>query len=239
MRRKAMQNRIDAPRVAITASTKVKQKIVIVDDHALLRAGLRSLLSCRDEFEVVGEAGDGLEAIKCVSRLNPDLVLIDLSMPRMNGCTSIREIKRKSPRIKVLALTVHKDEDYIREAFNAGADGYCLKDARRDELIMAITSIISGMKYIGQGISERLLRGYLEGRIGSREAGSSFGSLTHREKEILKLIGEGHRNKEISGYLFISIKTVEKHRSNVMQKLNLHNVSSLTAYAMRKGLVTK
>jgi two-component system, NarL family, response regulator NreC len=240
LREKAMQNlTIDSPSVVFAPSTKAKTKIVIVEDHTILRDGLRSLLSAQNEFEVIGEAGDGLEAIKCVAKLNPDVVLIDLSMPRMNGSASIREIKRQSPQIKVLALTIHKTEEYIREAFNAGADGYCLKDATHAELIMAINSIQSGKQYISPGISDKLLRGYLEGKTGSEGAGSSFGSLTSREKEVLKLIGEGYKNKEISKYLFISVKTVEKHRANIMKKIDLHNASALTAYAIEKGLVTK
>jgi DNA-binding NarL/FixJ family response regulator len=218
---------------------KEKTKIVIAEDHTILREGLRSLLSAENEFEVVGEARDGLEAIRCVGNLKPDLVLIDLSMPRMNGSAAIREIKRQSPHTKVLALTVHKTEEYILEAFQAGADGYCLKDATHGELIMAIESIQSGKPYVSPGISDKLLRGYLEGKTGTTESGSSFGSLTSREKEVLKLIGEGYKNKEISGYLYISVKTVEKHRANIMQKLDLHNASALTAYAIEKGLVTR
>jgi DNA-binding NarL/FixJ family response regulator len=150
---------------------KEKTKIVIAEDHTILREGLRSLLSAQNDFEVVGEARDGLEAIRCVGNLKPDLVLIDLSMPRMNGSAAIREIKRQSPHTKVLALTVHKTEEYILEAFQAGADGYCLKDATHGELIMAIESIQAGKPYVSPGISDKLLRGYLEGKTGTPEGG--------------------------------------------------------------------
>jgi DNA-binding NarL/FixJ family response regulator len=217
---------------------RVKTKIVIVEDHTILREGLRSLLSAQDGFEVVGEAGDGLEAIRCVGNLKPDFVLIDLSMPRMNGNAAIREIKRQFPQIKMMALTVHKTDEFILEAFRAGADGYCLKDATRSELILAIESIRSGKQYVSPGISGKLLKGYLERNAGKNRE-SLLDILTLREKEILKLIGEGYKNKEISRYLAISIKTVEKHRSNIMQKLDLHNASSLTAYAIEKGLVMR
>jgi DNA-binding NarL/FixJ family response regulator len=217
---------------------RVKTKIVIVEDHTILREGLRSLLSAQDGFEVVGEAGDGLEAIRCVGNLKPDFVLIDLSMPRMNGNAAIREIKRQFPQIKMMALTVHKTDEFILEAFRAGADGYCLKDATRSELILAIESIRSGKQYVSPGISGKLLKGYLERNAGKNRE-SLLDILTLREKEILKLIGEGYKNKEISRDLAISIKTVEKHRSNIMQKLDLHNASSLTAYAIEKGLVMR
>jgi DNA-binding NarL/FixJ family response regulator len=211
-------------------------KIVIIEDHSILRDGLRSLLSAREEFEVIGEAGDGLEGIKCVGRLNPDIVLIDLAMPKMNGSSVIREIKRQSQQIKVLALTIHNTDEYIREAFSAGADGYCLKDATHEELIMALKCIQSGKHYLSPGISDKLLRGFLEAETGGEGDGTPFGSLTSREKEVLKLIAEGHMNRDIAEYLFLSVKTVEKHRSNIMKKIDLHNASALTAYAIEKGL---
>jgi DNA-binding NarL/FixJ family response regulator len=215
---------------------KIKEKItiVVVDDLTILREGLRSLLTTN--FEIIGEAGDGLEAIRCVRNLDPQIVLIDLSMPRMNGCAAIREIKRAFPHVKVLALTIHKHEEYIFEAFQAGADGYCLKDATQTELISAIESVHAGKPYVSPGISDKLLRGYLNGKTGACDQASP-GNLTTREKEILKLIGRGHRNKDISCCLSLSVKTVEKHRSNIMQKLDLHNVSALTAYAIEKGWI--
>jgi DNA-binding NarL/FixJ family response regulator len=215
---------------------KGKIKIVIVDDQRILREGLRSLLSIREDFEVVGEAGDGVEAIRCVRELKPQIVLIDLSMPRMNGSAAIREIKRAFPLVKVMALTIHKAEEYILDAFQAGADGYCLKDATQAELIMAVESLYAGNPYVSPGISEKLLRGYLNARTGACDQASAV-NLTTREKEILKLIGRGNRNKDISDRLNLSVKTVEKHRSNIMQKLDLHNVSALTAYAIEKGWV--
>ena len=215
-----------------------KKKIVIAEDHTILREGLRSLLTSSNEFEVVGEAVDGLDAIRCVESCNPDLILLDLAMPKMNGIEAIKEIKRQSSETKVLVLTVHKSEEYVLAAFQSGADGYCLKDATHAELLNAIESIFSGKRFISPGVADKVLEGYLEGRK-SLKSKSSWDTLTQREREVLKLIGEGHKNKDIAEYLSISLKTVEKHRSNLMAKLDLHSASALTAYAIEKGLVTK
>jgi DNA-binding NarL/FixJ family response regulator len=217
---------------------KGKQRIVIAEDHTILREGLRALLSSNPTFEVVGEAEDGQNAIRCVERLRPDLVLMDLSMPKMNGMEAIRDIKKRCPETKVLALTVHKTEEYILATLEAGADGYVLKDATHAELMMAIKSVLFGKPYLSPGISERVIDGYLE-RSKVIKSRSSWDTLTQREREVLKLIGEGYKNKEIADYLCISVKTVEKHRANLMSKLDLHSASALTAFAMEKGLVTK
>ncbi len=216
----------------------MRHKVVIAEDHAILRDGLKSLLTSSMDFDVVGEAEDGREAIKCVERLKPEIIIMDLSMPRMNGMEAIREIKRVFKDIKVLVLTVHKDEEYILATFKAGADGYVLKDSSYHELIMAIKSVLMGKRYISPGISEKVLEGYLEGRE-RLKAKTSWETLTPREREILKLIAEGYKNKEIAEELCISVKTVEKHRSNLMEKLNLHNVQSLTSFAIEKGLVSR
>jgi DNA-binding NarL/FixJ family response regulator len=215
-----------------------KHRIVIAEDHTILREGLRSLLSSSPDFEVVGEAEDGREAIRCVEKLKPDLILTDLSMPRMNGMEAIREIKKQSPKTKILVLTVHKTEEYILATLKAGADGYLLKDSTHTELIMAVKNVISGKHYISPGISEKVIEGYVEGKK-TLKPRTSWETLTQREREILKLIAEGYRNKEIADDLCISVKTVEKHRANLMEKLNLHNVQALTTYAIEKGLVSR
>jgi len=215
-----------------------RKKIVIAEDHTILREGLRMLLSSNPDFEVVGEAQDGLEAIRSVEAYKPDLVLMDLSMPRMNGVGAIQEIKKQSPSTKILVLTVHKTEEYILTTLKAGADGYVLKDATHSELMLAIENVFSGRSYLSPGISEKVIEGYLEGRK-TVKSSTSWDTLTLREREILKMIAEGYKNKDIADYLCISAKTVEKHRANLMKKLDLHSASSLTAFAMDKGLITK
>jgi two-component system response regulator NreC len=215
-----------------------KVRIVIAEDHTILREGLKSLLSSNPGFEIVGEAGDGREAIRCAEKLKPDLILTDLSMPRMNGMEAIKEIKRESPATKVLVLTVHRAEEYILATFKAGADGYVLKDSTHSELVMAVKKVLNGRHYISPEISEKVIDGYLEGKK-TLKPRTSWETLTQREREILKLIAEGYKNKEIADDLCISVKTVEKHRANLMEKLDLHNVQALTAFAIEKGVVSR
>lgn len=213
-------------------------RIFIAEDHTILREGLRALLSTHSGLEVVGEACDGRDAIRCVGELTPDLILMDLSMPRMDGIPAIREIKKHHPEIKIVVLTVHKTEEYVLAALEAGADGYVLKDATHDELLMAIKSVIADRPYLSPGVSKAVIRGYLQGTTGVETPGQ-FGKLSPREQEVLKLIAEGYKNREIADFLFLSLKTVEKHRSNLMKKLDLHNAAELTGYAMEKGIVTR
>ena len=220
------------------AMTKGKISVVIAEDYTILREGLRALISSDPGFEVVAEASDGHEAIQLVEKLKPNLVLTDLSMPRMNGMEAIREIRRLTPETRIVVLTVHKTEEYILATFKAGADGYVLKDATHDELMTALNHVLTGKRYISPGISEKVIEGYLDGRK-TIKSKTSWETLTHREREILKLIAEGYRNKEIAEYLCISVKTIEKHRANLMEKLDLHNVSALTALAIEKGLVSR
>jgi len=215
-----------------------KVRIVIAEDHTILREGLRSLLSSNPNFEIVGEAKDGREAIRCVEKLKPDLILTDLSMPRMNGMEAIKEIKRESPATKVLVLTVHKAEEYILATFRAGADGYILKDSTHSELVMAVRKVLGGQHYISPEISEKVIEGYLEGKK-TLKSRTSWETLTQREREILKLIAEGYKNKEIADDLCISVKTVEKHRANLMEKLDLHNIQALTTFAIERGIVSR
>lgn len=216
---------------------KKSTKIVIAEDHTILREGLRALLSSQPGFEIIGEAENGRDAVRCVGEKNPDLILIDLSMPKMNGLEAIKEIKKQNAETKVIVLTVHKTEEYILAALQAGADGYVLKDATHAELEMAIGNVLEGKRFLSPGISEKVIGGYLEGKM-TVSPKSTWDTLTQREREILKLIAEGNKNKEIANYLCISLKTVEKHRTNLMKKLDLHNVASLTTFAMEKGLIT-
>jgi DNA-binding NarL/FixJ family response regulator len=215
-----------------------KLSIVLADDHTILREGLRALLTADPSFEIVGEARDGREAVRCVEKLGPDLLLMDLSMPRMSGMDAIHEIKKRYPDTKIIALTVHKTEEYLLATLQAGADGFVLKDATHDELIMAIKNVMGGKSYLSPGVSEKIIDGYLKGKK-SNQSLSSWESLSQREREVLKLIAEGYKNKEIAEDLCISLKTVEKHRANLMKKLDLHNAAALTVYAVDKGLVNR
>lgn len=194
------------------------------------------MLNKRDDTEIVGEAEDGLEAIRRIRKAKPDLVLLDLSMPKMGGISVMKEVKRELPETQILALTIHESDQYVLEAFEAGADGYCIKDASRKELMLAIDSVLEGKTYISSGISEQVLEGYLSGRKKLKK-NTRWETITQREREVLKLLAEGHTNKDISGFLHISIKTVEKHRANLIGKLDLHNIAQLTAYAIENGLV--
>ncbi|MGM0664847.1 MAG: response regulator [Thermodesulfobacteriota bacterium] len=215
---------------------KKKNTIVIAEDHQILQQGLCSLLNGSDDLEVVGVAGDGMEAVQSTVEKVPDLLLLDLNMPRMNGLSVILEIKRQCPHTKVLALTMHREEDFIFQAFQAGADGYCLKSADYEELLQAIRSVLSGKNYVSPEISGTVLEGYLDDRKTIRKK-SPWETLTRREREVLRLVGEGCHNKNIADYLSISVKTVEKHRGNIMDKLDIHTAPALTAYAIEKGMV--
>jgi DNA-binding NarL/FixJ family response regulator len=214
-----------------------RQRVLIAEDHTLLRAGLRALLLQDESLEIVGEADNGRDAIRAIGTLRPHLVLMDLSMPGMNGIEAITDIKRRYPETRVLVLTIHKTDEYIHESLRAGADGYILKDATHDELRVAIRSVLNGKIYLSPDISSNVISGYLGSNKAEGKVASPWDMLTHREREVLKLVAEGHPNKYIAEYLCLSIKTVEKHRSNLMKKLDLHNASTLTAYAIEKGLV--
>jgi len=218
--------------------TTTRHTILIADDHTLFREGLRSLLSTHEDLHVLGEAENGQEALRAVAERKPDLLLIDLSMPKMGGLDAIREIKRYEPETKILVLTVHETEEFVLAALNAGASGYVLKDATHQELILAIRSVLREKRYLSPDISAKVIEGYIDGRKAVKST-SSWESLTLREREILKLIAEGRKNKEIADILFLSAKTVAKHRANLMNKLDLHSASALTAYAMERGLLSK
>lgn len=209
-----------------------KWRIVIVEDHALFRAGLRALLEQDAEIEIVGESDNGRDAIRAVGALSPNLVLMDLSMPGMNGIEAIRQIKQRYPEVYALVLTMHGSDTHLHESLQAGADGYILKNASHDELRLALRTVLNGEGYWSSAVLPR---------TGNR-CGESVGTLrswdllTRRERQVLKLVSEGHPNRYIANYLCLSVKTVEKHRSNLMKKLDLHNASMLTAYAIENGL---
>ncbi|MGB5985680.1 MAG: response regulator transcription factor [Desulfobacterales bacterium] len=217
---------------------ETKRKVIIAEDHKLFREGLKSMLASRDDLEVVDEAEDGLEAISRVKRQPPDLLILDLSMPRLSGMSVMQDLKRQFPDVKILALTIHDSDQYVLEAFKNGADGYCVKDASRDELMVAVDTVLGGKTFISSSIADNVMEGYLEENKRLKTK-STWDTVTQREREVLKMLAEGYLNKEIAEFLHISVKTVEKHRANIMNKLDLHNAAALTTYAIDKGLVTK
>lgn len=213
---------------------------MIAEDHAIVRDGLRALLEQDTAVEIIAEAGNGQDAIHLAAKLKPDVLIMDLSMPGTNGTEAIPLIKRRNEGIKIIALTVHNTEEYVRATLDAGADGYVLKEDSHRDLLTAIRNVVDGKTYLSPGICSYVVSGFLTKPTRDRiKAGNhpSWDTLTIREREILKLIAEGKRNKDISDYLCISVKTVEKHRSNLMKKLNVHNVSELTAFAIRNDLM--
>jgi DNA-binding NarL/FixJ family response regulator len=212
--------------------------VVIAEDHTILREGLRALLSSQPDLNVVGEAADGIEAVRCIQKSTPDVILLDLSMPKMTGLDAIKEIKRISAETKIIVLTVHSSEEYILATLQAGADGYVLKEAHGTELMTAIRHVLDGRRYLSPSISGTIIDGLLQGKKASAIR-SAWATLTQRERQILKLVAEGHKNKDIADLLCISLKTVEKHRANLMEKLGLHNVAALTALAAEKGLINR
>jgi DNA-binding NarL/FixJ family response regulator len=213
-----------------------KKRILLVEDHTLFRAGILALLAKESDLEVVGETDNDKEAVRLAGVLSPDLILMDLNMPGTNGLEAIRLIHKRFPTMRILIVTMHRNEEYVHESMRAGANGYLLKSATHDELLMAVRSVLSGKSYLSADIASQVIHKYL-GRGSEDGSEGGWDSLTLRERQVLKLIGEGRPNREISRYLSLSVKTVEKHRSNLMRKLDLHNASTVTAFAIQKGLV--
>ena len=214
-----------------------KHTILVADDHSILREGLRALLSNTSDLEVIGEAEDGQDTIEKARQLQPHLILLDLSMPIINGTEAIRVIKQRNPEIQIIVLTVHKSEEYVRATLDAGADGYVLKDDTSNDLLTSIRNVRKGKVHLSPGICDKIINGYLANPA-KNQSRRSWDQLTIREREVLKLIAEGNKNREIAEHLSVSIKTVEKHRSNLMKKLDLHCISALTTYAIDNNLIS-
>ena len=205
-------------------------RVLLADDHQILRQGVRALLE-KAGHVVVGEASDGRQACQLARRLQPSIAVLDLSMPLLNGCDATREIRRVSPRTRVIILTMHTERPFVLQAMQAGARGYMLKSQAAADLIRAIQDVLSGAAYLSPGVSALLLDAYRE-RSDDRDE-----PLTARERAVLQLIGEGKTTKAIAGVLGISFKTAESHRSRIMQKLDIHQVAGLVRYAIRRGLL--
>ncbi len=213
-------------------------RILLAEDHAILREGVKSLLAELPGLEIAGEAEDGREAVELARQLQPDLILMDLSMPHLNGIEAIKQVKRQDPHVRILVMTVHNSDEYLRAALEAGADGYVLKEESHLELLNAIRNVVTGGTHVSSRLCGRVVNGYL-GRSTAQQTGGVGDTLTDREREVLKLVAEGRRNRDIALALSVSVKTVEKHRANVMRKLDVHTAAGLTAYAIDHGLLAR
>ena len=209
-------------------------RVLLADDHTLVRAGLRKLLESIPEMQVVGECGDGLQLLALAETLQPDLVLMDIAMPGLNGLEATARVVRQWPAIRVLILSMHQNEEYVRQALRHGAVAYLLKDAAPLELDMAIKAVLAGGTYLSPAVSKGVLSDYVQ-RLRGDDTGSD--TLTPRQREVLQLIAEGHSSKEVARRLELSVKTVDTHRSQLMKQLDIHEVTGLVRYAMRAGLV--
>lgn len=210
-------------------------KIILADDHPIVRRGLRSVLEAEKGFNLIAEVGDGLEAVRAVENLLPDILITDMMMPGLTGLEVTRQIKHRVPQTKVIILSMHATESYVLEALRNGANGYVLKDSAADELIRAIQEVLAGRRFLSSQLSERAISSYIE--KAESTVTDSYDSLTTREREVLKLAAEGLTNNEIAERLFISPRTAETHRANLMKKLNLGNHTELIRYAIRRGVL--
>lgn len=208
-------------------------RVVLADDHALFRAGLRALLHSLQGIQVVGEAGNGHEVIQLVERERPDLVLMDIAIPELTGLEATARITKALPKVRIIILSMHANEEYVRQALHAGASGYLMKGAEPSELELAVKAVMRGDTYLTPAVSKKMVDDYLK----QNSADAKSGALSPRQREVLKLIAEGRSTKEIAGHLDLSVKTVEGHRAELMRRLEIHDVAGLVRYAIRIGLV--
>ncbi len=206
-------------------------RILIADDHAVVRSGFRRILDAQWDFEVIGEVSNGREAVDTAAELQPDVVLMDVTMPELNGIEATRRITRDSPRTRILALSMHKDAVYVREILRAGAKGYLLKDSDEKDLLAAVRAVAVGQGYLSPEVSDAVLDDY------RKHVTNPIDLLSSREREVLQLIAESKTNKEIATILSLSVYTVEAHRGRIMEKLNLHSIGELVRFSMRNGLI--
>src|SRR5689334_12193236 len=206
-------------------------RILLADDHAVVRQGFKMILSAQPDMDIVGEAGNGREAVELAESLTPDIVVMDVAMPELNGIEATRRLAASVPHTRVVALSMHKDSVYVREILRAGARGYLLKDSPPADLLAAVRSVASGQSYLSPAVSNAVLDDY------RRHVTNPIDLLTTREREVLQMLAEGKTNKEIAGVLNLSVYTVDAHRGRIMEKLNLHSINDLVRFAVRNGLI--
>ena len=211
-------------------------RILLADDHTVVRKGLRLLLETQPDFSVIADASDGREAVALAEKLAPDVVVMDVAMPTLNGIEAARQITAKQPQTAVVFLSMHSDEGYVLKALKAGARAYLLKDSAEYDLINAVKAVSEGKAFFSPAISKMMVEDYMR-QMQERAVEDSYELLTTREREVLQLLAEGKNNKEVAGLLNLSLYTVETHRSNIFQKLNLHSGAELILYAIRKGVI--
>jgi len=213
-----------------------KIRVLLVDDHAIVREGVKMILAKEPDFEVVGEAQDGRQALELVERMKPNVVVMDISMPEMGGIEATQQVKERYAGVNVIALTMHEDESYVFKLLRAGASGYVLKRAAAQDLVQAVRAAAKGEAFLYPSVARKVVEDYLK-RVEAGEERERYDGLTEREKEILTHIAEGLSNQQIAQKLYISIKTVQTHRAHILEKLGLHDRTELVRYAIRKGLI--
>src|SRR5581483_9815778 len=206
-------------------------RILLADDHAVVRQGFKMILGAQPDMEIIGEAGNGHEAIELSEKLRPDVVVMDVAMPELNGIEATRRVTASAPHARVIALSMHKDSVYVREVLRAGARGYLLKDSGSDDLVSAVRAVARGEGYLSPAVSDAVLDDY------RRHVTNPIDLLTSREREVLQMLAEGKTNKDIAAVLNLSVYTVDAHRGRIMEKLNLHSINELVRFAVRNGLV--
>ncbi len=211
-------------------------KIILADDHKIIREGLRALLEKNPDMEVAAEAQDGLTTVRLAKKLLPDIVIMDIGMPDMNGIDATRQIITETKDIRIIALSMHSDRRFVLQMLKAGASGYLLKDSAFEELALAIQTVMSGQPYLSPKITDVVIKEYIHNLPGNET--TVFTALTTREREVLQLLAEGKTTKQIASFLNVSVKTIETHRQQMMEKLNIHSIAELTKYAIREGLTS-